>query len=355
MNNYVSFNAKYYKNSNAQGEIGHVQRVFADNTNQIKEFAKDNFGCGFDIYAKYKETYKQVENIKGKKLQSNSNTFIDGVLSFSRDQMLELMKLPNWKKDLSQHIEEYMQDVKEMTGLEPLGWEMHMDEGYKDEETGEFKMNYHAQLIFFNYDFKTNKAPLRELQGRKGDSVWSKLQDVAAERFWDLGFTRGISAEITKAKHKEKDQFIAQKQAEIERLQAELVERQTLMDQALDANQELLEQVSAKVDQSVEILNKFEKRIELEKSIKAQLKETTKIVQDYYEEGGIFNSLVNTFKSKCPNLYQTGGKLYNKIANYFNSGSDSGELLPLLKETQEKLPELIELNNNIRRRNKVNI
>lgn len=362
MKNYVSLNAKYYKNSNAQGEIGHVQRVFAENTNQIKQFAKDNFGCGYNIYDKYKETFDKVEEIKGKKIQSNSNTFIDGVLSFSRDQMLEVMKLPNWKKDFSEHIEMYMKDVKEKTGLEPLGWEMHMDEGYLDEETGEYKMNYHAQLIFFNFDFKTNKAPLRDLQGRKGDSVWADLQDVAAERFWDLGFTRGISAEITKAKHKEKDKFIAQKQAEIERLQAELAERQTQMDQALDANQELLETVAVKVDEvidqynrSIDIFQRFEERVELEKDIKKQLKIAVETVVDEFQSNTLLGALRDRFKSNLPSLYNKTSNLYNKIVNYFNDGSDAGDLIPLIKETQEALPELVELNEKVRRRNKFNI
>ena len=199
--NFVSLNVEYYKNSNASGEIGHVQRVFAENTNQIKEFAKDNFGCGYNIYERYKEVYDQVESIKGKKIQKTANTFIDGVLAFSRDQMNEVMKDPDWKTSFSAHIEQFMQDVKEKTGLEPLGWEMHMDEGHTNVDTGEFEHNYHAQLIFFNYDFKTNTAPLRKMKERKGDSIWAKLQDVAGNRFADLGFIRGVTTDITHAKH----------------------------------------------------------------------------------------------------------------------------------------------------------
>jgi len=305
MKNFVSFNAKYYKNSNASGEIGHVQRAFAKNTNQIVEFAKDNFGCGYNIYDRYKDVFNQVEGIKNKKIQKTANTFMDGVLSFSRDQMMEIMKDPDWKTSFSDHIEQFMQDVKEKTGMEPLGWEMHMDEGHKDPVTGEYKMNYHAQCIFFNYDFKTNKAPLRDLMGRKGESIWSKLQDTAGQRFEDLGFVRGVSADMTKAKHQEKDDFIASKQAEIDRLQAELVDRQERMDQALQDNQELLERVAVGIDGLIEqhnkandIFDRFEQRIELEKEIKSDIKEA---VQSVYKE---FKS--NEFLSCCCKFLKIG-------------------------------------------------
>ena len=362
MKNYVSFNAKYYKNSNAAGEIGHVQRVFAENTNQIKQFAADNFGCGYNIYDRYKEVYDQVESIKGKKIQKNSNTFMDGVLSFSRDQMLEIMKKPDWKTSFSEHIEQFMQDVKEQTGMEPLGWEMHMDEGHKDPETGEYKMNYHAQCIFFNYDFKTNTAPLRKLEGRKGESIWSKLQGTAGQRFEDLGFVRGVSADMTKAKHQEKDDFIASKQAEIERLQAELVDRQTRLDRALQDNQEILERVAVGIDDLIEqhnkandIFNRFEERIELEKEIKSDIKEVAQSIYKEVKSNEFLTNLYEQFKTIFPETHAKIGNLYNKVAHYFNKDSDASELLPLLKEAKESIPDLENLQDELKRKTKIKI
>lgn len=356
MKNFISFNAKYYKDSNASGEIGHVQRVFAENTNQIKQFAKDNFGCGYNIYDRYKEVYKQVEEVKGKKIQSNSNTFMDGVLSFSRDQMLELMKDPNWKESFSDHIEQYMKDVQEKTGLEPLGWEMHMDEGHKDPETGEFKMNYHAQLIFFNYDFKTNKAPLRDLMGRKGDSIWSKLQDVAANRFADLGFIRGVSADMTKAKHKEKDDLIASKQAEIDRLQAELVERQAHIDQALQANQELLETAAKATDEmlnqcneAIDILNKRELKKQAENELREDIKNNIEQLTSAYLKYPVISDFVETFTNKFPKFSESLKTAYNRLVDYFNI-DDSGDPANVLKKTEESIAEIRGMNEEIKSR-----
>jgi hypothetical protein len=356
MKNFVSFNVKYYKDSNSSGEIGHVQRVFAENTNQIKQFAKDNFGCGYDIHARYKDVYKQVEEIKGKKIQGNANTFMDGVLSFSRDQMLEIMKDPNWKKTFSTHIEEYMKDVQAKTGLEPLGWEMHMDEGYKDPETGEFKMNYHAQCIFFNYDFKTNKAPLRDLMGRKGDSIWSKLQDVAANRFADLGFVRGISADMTKIKHKEKDDLIASKQAEIVRLQQELQDRQSTISRALQANQELLENAAKATDQildqcneAIDILNARELKKKAENELKADIKENIEQLTAAYLKYPIVSDFVESFTKKFPKFAEGLKSAYNKLIDYFNI-DDSGDPLNVLKQTKESIAEVRVMNETIKTR-----
>lgn len=359
MKNYVSFNAKYYKNSNASGEIGHVQRVFATNTNQIVEFAKDNFGCGYNIYDRYKEVFNQVESIKGKKIQKTANTFMDGVLSFSRDHMLEIMKDPDWKTSFSEHIEQFMQDVKEKTGMEPLGWEMHMDEGHKDPVTGEYKLNYHAQCIFFNYDFKTNKAPLRDLMGRKGDSIWSKLQDTAGKRFEDLGFVRGVSADMTKAKHDEKDDFIASKQAEIERLQAELVQRQIQQERALKANQELLEEAAAATDEilaecneAIDIMNKREEKRVAESELRETIKNNIDQFTEKFNNSSKLRSYVESFSQSFPVFTEALKTTYKRLVEFFNI-DDSGDPLSTLKMTKENIAKVKEINDGLKRKFKI--
>ena len=354
--NFVSLNVEYYKNSNASGEIGHVQRVFAENTNLIKEFAKDNFGCGYNIYERYKEVYDQVESIKGKKIQKTANTFIDGVLAFSRDQMNEVMKDPDWKTSFSAHIEQFMQDVKEKTGMEPLGWEMHMDEGHKDPVTGKYKINYHAQLIFFNYDFKTNTAPLRKYMERKGESIWAKLQDVAGDRFANFGFVRGVSAEITKAKHQRKDDFIASKQAEIDRLQAELAQRQIQQDQALQANQELLEaaavatdQILAECNEAIDILNKREEKRIAENELRETIKNNIEYFTNKFNTSSGLRSFVERFTQTYPAFTESLKTTYNRLVEFFNI-DDSGDPLSVLEMTKEKIEKVHEINEEIKGR-----
>ena len=216
MSNFVAVNFKYYKNSQAHGEIGHVMRVFEKNTNAIESLTHENFGSDFDLVAKYDELLafakQNTKEKTGRAYQAaKANTFLDGVLAFSNEQMLELKKDPNWKAKMSQHIEQFMLEIEQKTGFMPVGWKFHLDEGTM-EENGNYRLNHHAQLIFMNHDKETGKAPLREFQKRKGDSIWSELQTLAGERFKDLGFVRGVSAEDTHKKHLEKDKYIDKKQ-----------------------------------------------------------------------------------------------------------------------------------------------
>ena len=361
MSNFVAINAKYYKNSNSSGGIGHVQRVFAENRNSIKEFQSNNFGCGFDILDKYNETYKKVEEIKGKKIQKTANTYMDSVLIFSQNQVEELMKKPNWKADFSQHINDLMQDMKNETGLEPMGWEMHMDEGHKDPTTGKYVMNYHAHLIFYNFDFKTNKAPLRELMGRKSDSIWSKLQDVAANRFADLGFIRGVSAEMSKDKHLEKDEHIAAKQAEIERLQAELAQRQIQQEQALKVNQELLEEAAAATDEilaecneAIDILNKREEKKVAENELRETIKNNIEQFTEKFNESSKLRTYVESFSQSFPVFTEALKTTYKRLVEFFNI-DDSGDPLSTLKMTKENIAKVKEINDGLKRNSKFKI
>ena len=216
MSNFVAVNFKYYKNSQAHGEIGHVMRVFEKNTNAIESLTHENFGSDFDLVAKYDELLafakQNTKEKTGRAYQAaKANTFLDGVLAFSNEQMLELKKDPDWKSKMSQHIEQFMLEIEQKTGFMPVGWKFHLDEGTED-ENGNYRLNHHAQMIFMNHDKTTGKAPLREFQKRKGDSIWSELQTLAGERFKDLGFVRGVSAEDTHKKHLEKDKYIDKKQ-----------------------------------------------------------------------------------------------------------------------------------------------
>lgn len=216
MSNFVAVNFKYYKDSQAHGEIGHVMRVFQKNTNAIESLTHENFGSDFDLVAKYDELLafakQNTKEKTGRAYQAaKANTFLDGVLAFSNEQMLELKKDPKWKAKMSQHIEQFMLEIEQKTGFMPVGWKFHLDEGTED-ENGNYRLNHHAQMIFMNHDKETGKAPLREFQKRKGDSIWSELQTLAGERFKDLGFVRGVSAEDTHKKHLEKDKYIDKKQ-----------------------------------------------------------------------------------------------------------------------------------------------
>jgi len=217
MKNYISVNAKYYKHSKASGEIGHVIRQFSDNRNSIGNLVGENFG-GFNLDSEYKSMLSEFEAVKGKKFQSNANTYIDAVIGFSLDQMEVLKDQIDWKESISKCMHQFGEAIKEEYGLQPVGFNFHCDEAHTDklgnivkDNNGRDRMNYHAHFIFINYDPISKQAPLRKMKRKD----WSKIQDIAGDIFEELGFERGISKEITGKRHLEKQELIEASYSEI--------------------------------------------------------------------------------------------------------------------------------------------
>lgn len=224
MKKFVSNNFKYFKNSKAKGAFGHIHRLFKENKNAFPEYTKNNFGTG-DLLNKYNEVYERVnerkKELKTKRLNEKSNTFIDGAFVFSVEKWEELEKefhQEELQKMITERMNKYMIGFKNKFGFEPLGFEMHLDEGHEKQIEAKknnteiiLKRNIHAHVSFFNYDFKNDTAPLRNM--KKKD--WAKCQDLAYECFKDLGFDRGISKEITNNQHLEKDAFVEEKQKKL--------------------------------------------------------------------------------------------------------------------------------------------
>lgn len=210
MNNFVSFNAKYYKHSNSSGEIGHVQRAFAENKNAYKELAYMNFSSSENILKVYQREFRSAAIKHSYLRRKKANTFLDGVVSFSRDKvdyLIEKHGYEKFKELMVRRLNDYGKTIEREKGFKFIGWSFHGDEGHKCPKTGEFKHNWHAQMIFLNYDAQLRKMPLRKMLRKD----WSAIQDLAGQVFKGMGFKRGISKEETKAIHLEKDIFIKKK------------------------------------------------------------------------------------------------------------------------------------------------
>ena len=343
MSNFVAVNFKYYKNSQAHGEIGHVMRVFEKNTNAIESLTHENFGSDFDLVAKYDELLafakQNTKEKTGRAYQDKkANTFLDGVLAFSNEQMLELKKDPNWKTKMSQHIEQFMLEIEQKTGFMPVGWKFHLDEGTM-EENGNYRLNHHAQLIFMNHDKATGKAPLREFQKRKGDSIWSELQTLAGERFKDLGFVRGVSAEDTHKKHLEKDKYIEKKQ-ESNVSAAEHVERAVALvssqvEKVYWANKVNAARLTA-VSKQLEALEslhtndeQFDKKFNV---LGAHVRRVKNNFEALYNNNTSFRKFLNTLKVAIPTPYEHAKKVCVAVLEFFGSEKPKLEYKQKIKE-----------------------
>ena len=254
---FISVNSKYYKHSNASGEMAHVDRLFQDNVNAFAEHTKNNFGSDQKLFDKYNELHQQRVNATGKKVRKDATTFVDSVVSFSRDQWEELeAKYPPEKLQagMKKMMDDYLSEMKKTYGLEPVGYKFHLDEGHNKND---LKRNVHAHVIFYNYDFEKGVSPWRSL--KKKD--FSNFQDIAAKAFEKAGFQRGISKEKTNKQHLQRDEYIKQKQlGEKQKNDVDLkeLERQkTLKEIELLRVQDNLQQAEERLEQQENLLKRI--------------------------------------------------------------------------------------------------
>lgn len=266
MKNFVSFNIKAKKKCDADAMILHQVNLKArhksDNVT-LKHFTKHNVSSS-NIHNLYKKETAEIEKNKGKAIQKNANHYLEGVLSFSYEQVCEY-GIVNFKKDAPALIELYGKDIAKEFGFEFLGFSLHFDEAQikyqidengdeildengekvplldekgqtivERDENGKPKINFHAHIDFINFDKKTNKARFREIQRkfvseRKFPNLaFKKMQDMAGQMFQKLGFERGLSKEITGHKHVEKAHMELEKELRERERQALERERQAL-------------------------------------------------------------------------------------------------------------------------------
>jgi|TARA_R100001244_G_scaffold28651_32_gene28065 hypothetical protein len=209
--NFVAVRTKYYKKNDATRVIDHALRKHQNSENVIDSRTHQNFGAGAIDLPRQMQRYKEAT---GRSPRKDMNLVFEHVLVLSKDQLTKCNK--NGVRDA---INDYMKQVKEQWGFEPMGYRMHLDEGHYN-QAGKFVANPHAHIYFFNYDFKKKRSPLRDLmikgKNEQGKSPtlnphFVKMQDIAGECFKRLGFRRGISKGEKNKKHQEKAEFVLSK------------------------------------------------------------------------------------------------------------------------------------------------
>lgn len=223
MRNYISVNAKYYK-------MGEIDRISNHNFRQSKidyllpkeQIKFENKNIVFDEnfqatkqdlslenldfamrgqFTKLLELKKNILKKNNAKHRKNENQLIEMVVALSEEQAK--FYLENGV-DLMAGFENFAKNIEAKHGLKPFAISLHLDEGNtKDNVT---KVNVHAHLTFFNYNFKKEKSVLRTLQ--KQD--FKEMQDIAANSFQNAGlnFIRGESKELSGKKHLERNDLI---------------------------------------------------------------------------------------------------------------------------------------------------
>lgn len=108
-------------------------------------------------------------------------------------------------------------------GLEPIRLDLHKDEGYKDKDTGEVKMNYHAHLVVCWVNRETGKTAKLNAQDM------SEFNQVVLPNA--LGMEAGEAKAVTGKEHLTPDE--QRKKAEIERLEKVRIDKRKAADEEI--------------------------------------------------------------------------------------------------------------------------
>jgi hypothetical protein len=309
MKNYVSFNIKPKKKNDAEPMLLHLDNPVARKKSDNITFPENshlNISSGNKL-ENYKNATAKIEEIKGKKIQKNANHYLEGVLAFSFEKYNENPK--KFRKEVPELIERYMNLIAEKYHFEAIGYSLHFDEGYINEETQEKELNIHAHISFINYDFKTNKARFREIQKKYNskrkypNEHFMKMQDLAGECFKCLGFKRGIEKQQTHKKHKDKVEFVEQKLKEKE--------------EEIDILENKIKTFNIKGRAKAQKIRDLEVEKELLEEYNESLKEEAKIAENRLDRikeltSNIFKKALKIAKNYILNFYENNKQEYKK-------------------------------------------
>lgn len=332
---YVSANTKYYSAGNASGEMAHVNRLFAENSNVIPH--PDNLQWSdCNLYQKFLGLVAKAEGAKGKKFQRNGNLFLDTVVALSRERVDELRGLPNFdfEGEMKAAIQRFEQLFLDRFGFTPIGSGFHGDEGHINAVTKEFLRNYHFHVLSLNFDFKTNKQPLRSMK----NADWSIVQDLLGQAFSPLGFVRGESKELTKKKHLDKSDFVeselAEKKKQLDQMQSKL----DLMNAGLRDKNDSIDKLNQDILSKKVLINAYNADINKNESDLAKQRELiSKQNLAMQENSQILSSMKAEIESVSNKIKVANAEINSQKALIVESISRTMDMLrTIVKATNEK-------------------
>ncbi|MCT7639119.1 hypothetical protein [Aliarcobacter butzleri] len=343
MKNFISVNAKHYKKREINRisehnfrlqKIGyllpkeHIKydniNIIYDNTNIIYENkTNENNLTKLGQYTQnLNEIFnkKELDNIlksqyelllnKKEKIQyknksyakTNESTLVEMVVALSEEQAKFYLESG---KDLGVGFDNFTKKLCEKYGFTPLQVSLHLDEG--NVENGVTKLNVHAHLTFFNFNFEKERSVLRTL--KKQD--YKDLQDLAANSFQEVGlnFVRGEGKEITNKKHLERNDFILSKQKQ--QIESYDLILKSLIPRVNEEKKDLKALLNTFNKDSVEynlVYNLVGSTITLEKELRKYSK-----IDDFNKENK--DEIINLLKKHLEKVKPIVGKDFYKLEN----------------------------------------
>ena len=210
MANYIALNAKYYKNDDYKKIMDHDFRLSKVDY-LLKDSKYKNFAIEFEKFEDVKQKKEKVLKKKGTKEQSKENTLIEFVCALSNEETKKILNEKDGQLKLQNALKLTMEEISKKYGFTTLFCVFHGDEGHV--KNGENINNFHAHLLFYNFDFKKEKSVLRNIK----KDEWGKMQDLASKCFQSCGlnYVRGEKKETKEKDHLERRLFISTKKEAI--------------------------------------------------------------------------------------------------------------------------------------------
>lgn len=263
---FAAVRTKYYKVDKAYSILDHSnanRNGFTRSANVNPELSMNNVG----LYAKgckngsqaLEQACVRYKEVTGKKTRKDFNLLFEHIVILSEEQYVKMEKKygeTKAKQLVVNYLRKYAVQIKKEFGFEPIGIDLHLDEGRH--EGGQFVRNIHAHVSFFNYDFKNKIAPLRHLmvKGKNSKSRtnqlnpnFEKMQDIVANTFKPIGFERGESKNVTGREHLQKEKFVKEKLNEM----TQTVEVLNSRNQELESQLILQKQKSDQLSNEIQI------------------------------------------------------------------------------------------------------
>ena len=355
--NYISVNAKYYTQKELFRIIDHnLRNEKIDYLLENNQYENVNINYGLDkkynninlndtTKTKFKNMFfyninemirqrtKQNE-AKGYFGNNEKNDLIEMVVSISEEQTKHYLE-NGQKHIIDMAFNQFALEVKNKYGFEPLTTSIHYDEGHiKQKDKVKFDVvdsldmqnkkenyNYHAQITFFNYDFKNSRSVLRTM--KKQD--WRDIQDLAQNTFkaFGLDYQRGVAKEITGKEHLNNLEFrCAKLEEELRELHNENKEFKNLNNKLYEENQDLSfkndklnEIIELKNQEIIDKIDNINELSVLFDKTKEDLKDTIKELEEKTKEvAEVKKDLKNAYNDNN-NLKQENTKLKQENTN----------------------------------------
>jgi hypothetical protein len=294
MKNFVAVRTAYSKRAKALAELDHAhaqRNGFTNSVNVIGALSYTNFGRYRYGASSCTEAFLLVEKMHEarikKRIRNDFNALFEHVLIFSEELYSELERRngsERMRSALTILLERYADQIQAEYGFEPLGFDVHLDEGFFDAETGLVRRNVHGHVQFYAFDFMKHVAPLRHLM-KKGlnedgrtnqlNPHFSRFQDIAADVFQKIGFRRGISKNVTGSQHLRKETFVMHKLQQNQLALKTVSEEKNNLDLEMQLRKIELEQLNSSIDRARQIRNKLSDEIaDLSASLKSLIAAT---------------------------------------------------------------------------------